>query len=752
VFLRVIANDNGDTFNGDPIHLVDEYWQRLEVVAQIGSTIETDLDVQVLTYYNHQALFYVDGLQVENKGYVTTYCDGDLELEIAPHDGNAYFEWVGQRHATESFRTAAYRKGGRYKNLTQGLHYNIYPTETSGLGMPPINLGTQLFTKQEKSSVQSVKALPRSVQMTFHARRFPHIDTCHPESLKALHEARAALIEAIKPDLVQAPQPSLIRYRDGRCPMDLEAHYEAGLEWQGDFRDPYYNAAFVRFYCPDPYWQADSQDTEELNPNTTISGLHPFLIARLAGEWQGFGAVNFPIKVAKVHPNGDVYIGGSFTTIDGVAYNRIARWDGEQWNTLGPGPGFDDGEVRDIAFDSEGNVVIVGTFTTHNGAATTLNRCCWYQPSTNLFFQLNPGVNPGLTGPANAVVCRGSDKFYFIGGSFVTTTSGTTVNRIVAYDPDLSTWATVGAQPGLDAEVHALEVDVDGDTIYIGGEFTQENGLFDGELPYVCLWNNTSYEPLQRQNDASAIGADDIVYALKMDLNGRLYIGGAFTTLGFWDAEKIGYWSRSSFFPLGKEGDGLTGGTKVNAIDIDQKGNIFIAGDHTAATNNALAGYLTVWNGTRFGHLDVVLANECFTVASKFDKLFVGYNGAAVSAIADVQTVFNNGKATSFPTLDVLGPLVLKWLENQSTGAIIRMNLTVQDGERVLIDFRRGMLRAISEWRGNVISGILPDSDLGDFSLLPGDNQIAFLGDGGDGNEEASIRWSIRDWSFDDIR
>lgn len=751
VFLQVSAGDNGDVWSSDPLQLNHRYWQRLELIIQLGAVVETDLDCRVLTYYNQNATYHVDGLQIEPNGYVTTYADGDLELELPPHDGNAFFEWVGQRHATRSFRTSSFRMGGRYKNLTQGLDVDIYPTESSGLGMPPIVLGIQTFTKQEKSTVQSVKAQPRSVGLTFHARRSPNLNICPPESLKALNRARRALEDVIKPDLVQAPQSMILRYEDGPVPMDLEAHYEAGMEWSGDLRDPFLNSFAVRFLCPDPYWRADSQDTEELVVSTTISGLHPFLVARLAGEWTGFGSVNFPIKVARVHPNGDVYIGGAFTTIDGTTYNRVARWDGEGWNVLNDAgaDGIDDGEVRAIAFDSEGNVYFGGTFTLIN--AVSHPRVTKYDPSADTFSVLDAGT-PGVTGPVNALAVAGDNTLY-LGGSFITTGAAVTVNRICSYNPTTDAFSVMGGGPGLDAEVFALEMDLDFSTLFIGGQFTHENGVFGVEtLPYICQWNGTAYSELQRFNDDSATGCDDIVRALKIDLGGRLYLGGDFGEAGFWDAEKIAYWDRSSFYPLGKDGDGLSGGNRVNDIDIDSKGLVYLAGDFTGATLDALGSYLCTWNGTRFGHGDAVFANECFTVASKFDKLFVGYDGASLSAVADVQDITNYGKATAYPFLDVLGPLVIKWLENQSTGAIIRLNLDVQEGERVLIDFRRGMLKAVSEWRGNVISGISPDSDFGDFNLLPGDNRISFLGTGGDGNEEVSIRWQVADWSFDDIR
>jgi hypothetical protein len=214
----------------------------------------------------------------------------------------------------------------------------------------------------------------------------------------------------------------------------------------------------------------------------------------------------------------------------------------------------------------------------------------------------------------------------------------------------------------------------------------------------------------------------------------------------------VALWNRVDFYPLGGDGDGFTGGTRVNTIDIDNKGNVYFGGNFTGATNDPLAAYIALWNGTRFGHLDIVFTSEVVAIAAKYDKLFVGYLGASVANIADVQTVSNEGAASSYPILDILGPLTIRYLENQETGKVIRFNMDVQAGERVVVDMRPGFLKAVSEWRGNVIYGVLPYSDFGDFSVLPGDNQIAFLGTGGDGNEEVSLRWRVTDWSFDDIR
>jgi hypothetical protein len=79
------------------------------------------------------------------------------------------------------------------------------------------------------------------------------------------------------------------------------------------------------------------------------------------------------------------------------------------------------------------------------------------------------------------------------------------------------------------------------------------------------------------------------------------------------------------------------------------------------------------------------------------------------------------------------------------------MDLTVQDGETVRIDLREGKQDFVSDFRGNVADGILPDSDLTGFKLLPGENTIAFFARDTNSDTEISLRWAIHHWSFDDI-
>jgi len=139
------------------------------------------------------------------------------------------------------------------------------------------------------------------------------------------------------------------------------------------------------------------------------------------------------------------------------------------------------------------------------------------------------------------------------------------------------------------------------------------------------------------------------------------------------------------------------------------------------------------------------------SIAIRGEDVYVALGGSGTTTAAEIHDVENNGKASSGPLLDVLGPARLEWLENQETGAQIILDLTVQDGEHVIIDMRPGYVKAVSDARGNVMEGVRPGSNLGDLRLLPGNNRIAFLASGTSGDTEIVLRWRVTHWSFDDL-
>lgn len=109
----------------------------------------------------------------------------------------------------------------------------------------------------------------------------------------------------------------------------------------------------------------------------------------------------------------------------------------------------------------------------------------------------------------------------------------------------------------------------------------------------------------------------------------------------------------------------------------------------------------------------------------------------------------NNSTANTYPVFTATGPGRIYQLVNYTTRQFIRFDIDLQDGETVVLDLRPGKKTFISTFRGNVISTILSGSDVEDFYLAPGENNISILID--DASATASLTWDERHWSIDGV-
>lgn len=131
-------------------------------------------------------------------------------------------------------------------------------------------------------------------------------------------------------------------------------------------------------------------------------------------NWQdGFNlpGTNGEVK-AVVRSGSDFYIGGNFTTVGSIAANRIAKWNGTSWSSLGSGV---DREVYALAV-SGADVYAGGNFTTAGGVTAT-NIAKWNGTSWNA---IGTGLHTVGGSPRNTVtsLASGSSGALYAGGSF----------------------------------------------------------------------------------------------------------------------------------------------------------------------------------------------------------------------------------------------------------------------------------------------------------------------------------------------
>jgi uncharacterized delta-60 repeat protein len=226
---------------------------------------------------------------------------------------------------------------------------------------------------------------------------------------------------------------------------------------------------------------------------------------------------NRSVRTMALQPDGKVIIGGLFTVVAGTNRNYIARLnhDGTVDTFLNPGAGADN-PVNAVALLPDGRLAVGGAFTTFNGVP----RQGIALVSTN--GSLDLGFDPGLAanGVVYAVAVQPDGKI-LIGGDF--TRVGTNdLRRVARLNLDGSVDSSFNPAGGANGPVRAILVQSDG-SIVLGGTFTSfANSAHDY---IVRLLGDGSVD----SSFYSSAGANNSVYALAAQPDGKIMVAGDFT-------------------------------------------------------------------------------------------------------------------------------------------------------------------------------------------------------------------------------
>jgi uncharacterized delta-60 repeat protein len=271
---------------------------------------------------------------------------------------------------------------------------------------------------------------------------------------------------------------------------------------------------------------------------TTFNGVTANYVVRLNSDGArdtvfstntGTGA-NGQVSAVAIQSDGKILIGGqfSFSTFNGVTVNRIVRLnsDGTPDTTFTTNTGTGAaGSISSIAVQSDGKIILSGGFTTFNGA-TVGNLVRLNSDGTReAAFTTNTGT--GASGGTISTTAVQSDGKIILGGNF-TTFNGTTVNRIVRLNSDGTPDTTFTTNTGTGAAtgaVSALAIQSDG-KIILGGTFTDFNGVTVNRI--IRLNTDGTRDTTFTTNTGT--GANGAVSALAIQSDGKIVLGGAFTT------------------------------------------------------------------------------------------------------------------------------------------------------------------------------------------------------------------------------
>ncbi len=282
-------------------------------------------------------------------------------------------------------------------------------------------------------------------------------------------------------------------------------------------------------------------------------------------------APDFEVRRVVFEPSGSMLVGGAFRNIGGsprLAVARLGINGGALDLDFNPGAkylGAPDAVVYAFGIQSDGKIVAGGRFTNFgsNGVTPRFNVARVYANGA-----LDSDFDPAPDAGVMAIAVQ-RDGNVVVGGAF-TAIGGTTNSHIARLRPD----GSVESSPPwvLDGIVNAI-APVD-DYIVVGGAFLHP-------FPYLVRLfnglNDSSFNP----------GLNDQVFAIAVQADGKILIGGAFTQIGGVGRSHIGRLnadgSLDTAFDPGANG-------RVLSFAVQPDGAIIVAGEFTAIGGGGSGG------------------------------------------------------------------------------------------------------------------------------------------------------------------
>jgi uncharacterized delta-60 repeat protein len=235
---------------------------------------------------------------------------------------------------------------------------------------------------------------------------------------------------------------------------------------------------------------------------------------------------NSQVEKLAVQSDQKIVVGGFFTSHDGVTSNRIARLntDGTRDTTFTTniGTGFNN-FVQALAVQADGKILVGGFFTTFNGV--TVNRIARLNTDGTLDTTFDTNTGTGFSSTVNSLAVQADGKIV-VGGQF-TTFNGVTVNRIARLNADgtLDTTFDTNTGNGTAGITRSIVLQLDG-KIVLGGSFT----TFDITTVAGVLRLNADGILDTAFNTNTGSGASDAVETLALQPDGKIVVGGSFTS------------------------------------------------------------------------------------------------------------------------------------------------------------------------------------------------------------------------------
>jgi uncharacterized delta-60 repeat protein len=309
---------------------------------------------------------------------------------------------------------------------------------------------------------------------------------------------------------------------------------------------------------------------------TNVLGVTRNNIARLNTDGTldtGFDPnANGQVESIAVQPDGKILVGGYFHGANGIGgqpRNFIARLDA----TTGLPDSFDpngNGNVWSIAVQADGKILVAGLFQGANSiGGQTRNHIARLDPTTGLADSFDPNANADVQS-----IAVQSDGKILAGGYFHGPNSigGLTRNYIARLDP--ATGLADSFDPNANSAVLVIVLQQDG-RVLTGGNFNGPNSIGGQMRNHVAR-----IDPATGTADSFDPNANDLVFSIALQSDGKVILGGYFTTIGGQTRNRI-----ARLDPTSGAADSFNPSASANnsvySIALQSDGKILAGGDFT---------------------------------------------------------------------------------------------------------------------------------------------------------------------------
>ncbi len=288
--------------------------------------------------------------------------------------------------------------------------------------------------------------------------------------------------------------------------------------------------------------------------------------------------MNSSVSCLAVQSDGKIPVGGDFTLLSGQACTNFGRLnaDGSRDTAFNPGVMPEFLGVSDLAVQADGKLLLGGYFTTMGGLGRQ------YIGRLNTNGSVDTSFNPGAENGVFALAVQADGKI-LAGGDFIRLGGQPRGNlgRLNASGSVDALFTPVATNTTGGGSVSALVVQPDG-KILIGGDFT----LLAGQARTNFGRLNADGSPDTSFNPGIS-GLTDYVNCLALQADGKILAGGTFTTLAGQ--------SRTHICRLNADGSldpafnpGASGsGSYVNCLALQADGKILVGGNFTTLGGQA---------------------------------------------------------------------------------------------------------------------------------------------------------------------